>query len=49
VVILQFNTRSNIEVAKPQTFNREAGKISGFLMTYRLYIRIRMREGVVKK
>ena len=49
VVVFQSNTRSNIEVAKLQIFNREASKISGFLIVYRLYIRIRMRDVVIEK
>ena len=43
------NTRSNIKVAKPQIFNRKARKISGFLIAYKLYIRIRMRNVIVEK
>ena len=43
------NTRSNVEVAKPQTFNREVCKVSSFLMAYKLYIRMRMREMLVEK
>ena len=40
----RLNTESNIEVAKPQTFNKEIGKIFRFLTAYKLYIRIRMRN-----
>jgi len=36
VKIPQPNTGSNIEVAKPQTFNREVKKVLEFLTTYRL-------------
>jgi len=43
------NTGSNIKVAKPQTFNEEASKMTGFLMACRLYIRMRMREAAVKE
>ena len=49
VEVLWPNTRLNIEVTKPQTFNGEANKMFGFLIAYRLYIRIRMREVWVKK
>ena len=38
------NTRLNVEVAKSQTFNGEASKVSGFLMVCKLYIRIRIRN-----
>ena len=43
------NTGSNIEVAKPQIFNGEAENMLEFLITCRLYIRIRMRDTVVKE
>ena len=48
-VFLQPNIELNIEVAKLQTFNREASKILGFLMTYRLYIKMKMRNILVKE
>ena len=43
------NTGLNIEVAKPQIFNEEAGNVLGFLTVYKLFIKIRMREVVVKE
>jgi len=43
------NTRLNVEVAKSQTFNGEASKVSGFLMVYKLYIRIRIRNVAVEE
>ena len=43
------STRSNVEVAKLQTFNRSAGKVSVFLMACKLFIRMRIREVVVEK
>ena len=49
VVVFQSNTRSNIEVAKLQIFNGEASKVSEFLIVYRLYIRIRMRDVVIEE
>ena len=36
-------------MAKLQIFNRVVNKVSGFLMAYRLYIRMRIRETTVKK
>ena len=48
-IISQLNTESNIEVTKPQIFNGEASKVLGFLTVCRLYIRIRMRDVLVKK
>ena len=47
--ILEPNTKSNIEVVKPQIFNRKAGKVSEFLIACKLFIRIRMRDMEVKK
>ena len=49
VVLLRPNTGSNIEVAKPQTFNRETSKISSFLIACRLYIRMRMSKALVEE
>ena len=46
---LKLNTRSNIKVAKPPIFNRNATKVLGFIIAYRLYIRIRIRNVSVKK
>ena len=43
------NTRLNIEVAKSQTFNGEASKVSGFLIVCKLYIRIRIRDVAVEE
>jgi len=43
------NTRSNIEVAKLQTFNGVVEKVLDFLITYKLYIRIRIRVTSVEK
>jgi len=36
-------------MAKPLIFNREANKILEFLMAYKLYIKIRMRDILVEK
>jgi len=43
------NTGSNIEVAKLPVFNREAGKVRGFITVYRIYLRMRIREAMVKE
>ena len=37
------------EVAKPQTFDGTTSKVSEFIIVYRLYIRIRIRETVVEE
>ena len=47
-VILRPNIRSNIEVAKPQVFDGSVGKVSGFLIAYKLFIKIKMRRDIVK-
>ena len=47
--MLQSSTESIIKVAKPQTFNGEARQVSGFLIVYKLYIRMRIREVIVEK
>jgi len=49
VVVSRPNTRSNVEVAKPQTFNGKTEKVSEFLTACRLYIRIRMREVIIEE
>jgi len=49
VGIPQPNTESNIKVAKPQTFNGKAGKVLGFLIVYRLFIRMKMRNDSVEE
>ena len=43
------NTRSNIEVAKLQTFNEEANKVLKFLTAYKFFIRIKIRNKSVEK
>jgi len=42
--VMASRPKSNIEVTMLQTFNREIGKILGFLMVCRLYIRIKIRD-----
>jgi len=36
-------------MAKPPIFNREAGKASGSLIAYRLFIRMKMRNNIVEE
>lgn len=49
LVVSQPNTELNVEVVKLQTFNGAANKILGFLIVYRLYIRVRMRDVAVEE
>ena len=38
------NIESQMEVAKPAIFNGEAGRVGRFVITCRLYLRMKMRE-----
>ena len=49
VVVSQPNTGSNINMAKPPIFSEKAGKVLGFLIIYRLSIRMKMRNDLVEK
>ena len=49
VVVFQPNTGSNINMTKPPIFSEKAGKVLGFLIVYRLSIRIKMRNDLVEK
>jgi len=44
-----FNTGPHMEVAKPAIFNGEAGKVGGFIIACRLYLRMKMREATVEE
>jgi len=43
------NMGSQMEVAKPAIFNGEAGRVGGFVITCRLYLRMKMREVTVEE
>ena len=43
------NMRPHIEVAKLAIFNGEAEKLGGFVITCRLYLRMKMRETTVEE
>jgi len=34
------NTRFNVEIAKPLVFNEKFSKVIGFIMVYKLYLRM---------
>jgi len=42
-------TGANMEVAKPAIFNGEAGKVGGFIMACRLFLRMKLRGATVEE
>ena len=43
------NTGSQMEVAKPTIFNGEAGRVGEFVITCRLYLRMKMWEVTIEE
>ena len=43
------NAGPSMEVAKPAIFNGEAGKVGGFIMACRLYLRMKLRGTTVEE
>ena len=43
------NMRSHMKVAKPAIFNGEAGKVGGFIMVCRLFLRTKIRGNTVEE
>ena len=43
------NAGPHIEVAKPAIFNGEAGKVGGFIMACRLFVRMKLRGSTVEE
>jgi len=48
-VTMGSNMGSHIEVAKLAIFNGEAGKVEGFVIACRLYLRMKMKEATVEE
>ena len=46
---MKFNLGPHIEVAKPAIFNGEAGKVGRFIITYRLFLRMKLKGAIVEK
>ena len=46
---MRSNMGSHMEMAKPAIFNGEAGKVGGFVIVCRLYLRMKMKETTVKE
>jgi len=42
-------TGANMEVAKPAIFNGEVGKVGGFIMVCRLFLRMKLRGATVEE
>ena len=40
---------SHMKMAKLAIFNGEVGRVRGFVTTYRLYLKIKMREVTIKE
>ena len=43
------NMGPHMEMAKPAIFNREVGKVGGFVIACRLYLRMKMKEVTVEE
>ena len=43
------NLGPHIEMAKPAIFNRELGKVGGFITAYRLFLRMKLRGAIVEE
>ena len=48
-VIEEPNTGPNVEVAKPPVFSGETEKVGGFIIAYRLFLKMKIREVIVEE
>ena len=46
---MRSNMGFHMEMAKPAIFNGEAGKVGGFVIACRLYLRMKMKETTVEE
>ena len=46
---MESNMGPHMEVAKLAIFNGEVGKVGGFIMTCRLFLRMKLREATVEE
>ena len=47
--IMGSNMGSHMEIAKPAIFNREAARVGGFIIAYRLFLRTKLRGATVEE
>ena len=47
--VIGSNMESQMKVAKPPVFNEEAERVGGFIIAYKLYLRIKMKEATVEE
>ena len=48
-VTTEGNRGYQMEVAKPAIFSREVGKVGGFIMVCRLFLRMKIREAMIEE
>jgi len=47
--VIGSNMRPQMKVAKPPVFNEEAERVEGFIIVYKLYLRMKMKEATVEE
>ena len=43
------NTGSNIEMAKPSVFSGKASRVAGFIIVYKLFLKMKIREITIEE